>query len=140
MKSKKLLGIIALVAVVLIIVLAIGKKQGWFGKDGYIKVAVEQGNTRDVIEMITANGKIQPETEVKISPDVSGEIVELVIKEGDIVEKGQYLLKIKPENYIMMRNRMEAALNSSKAREKQAEALLEPACRKSFATRPSASS
>jgi HlyD family secretion protein len=125
MKSKKLLGIIALVAVVLIIVLAIGKKQGWFGKDGYIKVAVEQGTTRDVIEMITANGKIQPETEVKISPDVSGEIVELVVKEGDIVEKGQYLLKIKPENYIMMRNRMEAALNSSKAREKQAEALLE---------------
>lgn len=124
MKSKKLLGIIAAVAVVLIIVLAVGKKQGWFGNEGYIKVAVEQGETRDVVELITANGKIQPETEVKISPDVSGEIVELVVKEGDIVEKGQYLLKIKPENYIMMRNRMEAALNSSKAREKQAEAQL----------------
>jgi len=124
MKSKKLLGIIAAVAVVLIIVLAVGKKQGWFGNEGYIKVAVEQGETRDIVELITANGKIQPETEVKISPDVSGEIVDLVVKEGDIVEKGQYLLKIKPENYIMMRNRMEAALNSSKAREKQSEAQL----------------
>ncbi len=124
MKSKKLLGIIALVALVLIIVLAIGKKQGWFGSDGYIKVTVEQGQTRDLVELITANGKIQPETEVKISPDVSGEIVELVVKEGDIVKKGQFLLKIKPENYIMMRNRTEAALNSSKAREKQAEAQL----------------
>lgn len=125
MKSKRVLGIIAIVAVVLIIFLAIGKSQGWFGKEGYIKVAVEQGKTRDVVELITANGKIQPETEVKISPDVSGEIVELVVKEGDVVKKGQYLLKIKPENYIMMRNRMEAALNSSRAREKQSEAMLE---------------
>lgn len=124
MKSKRVLGIIAIIAVLLIIFLAIGKSQGWFGQEGYIKVAVEQGKTRDVVELITANGKIQPETEVKISPDVSGEIVELVVKEGDIVEKGQYLLKIKPENYIMMRNRMEAALNSSMAREKQAEAML----------------
>lgn len=124
MKSKRVLGIIAITAVVLIIFLAIGKSQGWFGKEGYLKVAVEQGQTRDVVELITANGKIQPETEVKISPDVSGEIVELVVKEGDIVEKGQFMLKIKPENYIMMRNRMEAALNSSKAREKQSEAML----------------
>lgn len=125
MKSKRVLGIIAIVAVVLIIVLAIGKSQGWFGNEGYLKVAVEKGKTRDVVELITANGKIQPETEVKISPDVSGEIVELVVKEGDIVEKGQYLLKIKPENYIMMRNRMAAALSSTRAREKQAEAMLE---------------
>ena len=60
---------------------------------------------REIVEIITANGKIQPETEVIISPDVSGEIVELVVKEGDEVEKGQYLLKIKPEAYQMARNR-----------------------------------
>ncbi len=124
MKSKKILGIIALVALVLIIILAIGKKQGWFGDEGNLRVAIEQGENRDIVEIITANGKIQPETEVKISPDVSGEIVELPVKEGDVVEKGQFLLKIKPENYIMMRNRMRAALNSAKAREKQAEAQL----------------
>ncbi|MCK4747593.1 MAG: efflux RND transporter periplasmic adaptor subunit [Bacteroidales bacterium] len=127
MKSKKLLLIIAAVAVLLIIVLAIGKKLGWFGNEGYMKVAVQKGIEREIVELITANGKIQPETEVAISPDVSGEIVDLVIREGDEVKKGQYLLKIKPEAYQMARNRAEASLNSSKARLKQAESQLEMA-------------
>jgi HlyD family secretion protein len=125
MKSKKLLLIIGIAAVVLIVVLAIGKKQGWFGNEGFLKVATETGIEREIVEIITANGKIQPETEVAISPDVSGEIVELVVKEGDEVVKGQYLLKIKPEAYQMARNRTEAALNNSKARLKQTEAQLE---------------
>jgi HlyD family secretion protein len=127
MKSKRLLLILGIVAVLLIIVLAIGKKQGWFGNEGFLKVAVEKGISREIVEIITANGKIQPETEVAISPDVSGEIVELVIKEGDEVVKGQYLLKIKPEAYQMARNRSEASLNNAKARLKQAEAQLEMA-------------
>ena len=125
MKSKKFLIIIAIVSVVLIIVLAVGKKQGWFGKEGFLKVSVEQGIEREIIEIITANGKIQPETEVSISPDVSGEIVDLVVKEGDKVTRGQYMLKIKPEAYIMSRNRSEASLNNAKARLKQAESQLE---------------
>ena len=125
MKSKKLLLIIGIAAVVLIVVLALGKKQGWFGNEGFLKVATEKGIEREIVEIITANGKIQPETEVAISPDVSGEIVDLVVKEGDEVVKGQYLLKIKPEAYQMARNRTEAALNSSKARLKQTEAQLE---------------
>jgi len=125
MKSKKLLLIIGISAVVLIVVLAIGKKQGWFGNEGFLKVATETGIEREIVEIITANGKIQPETEVAISPDVSGEIVELVVKEGDEVVKGQYLLKIKPEAYQMARNRTEAVLNNSKARLKQTEAQLE---------------
>jgi HlyD family secretion protein len=127
MKSKRLLLIIAIIAVVLIIVLGVGKSQGWFGNDGLLKVAVEKGVEREIIEIITANGKIQPETEVAISPDVSGEIVELVVKEGDEVVKGQYLLKIKPEAYQMARNRAEASLNNARARTKQAEAQLEMA-------------
>lgn len=125
MKSKKILLILGGVSVVLIIFLLVGKKQGWFGDEGLLKVAVSEIEERDIIEIITANGKIQPETEVSISPDVSGEIVELVVKEGDKVVKGQYLLKIKPEEYVMIRNRTEAALNSSKARLKQAESQLE---------------
>ena len=125
MKSNKILLILAIFSLVLILFFVVGKGQGWFGQEGFLKVATEQGEKRDIIEIITANGKIQPETEVKISPDVSGEIVELAVKEGDNVEKGQFLLKIKPENYIMMRNRAEAALNSSKAREKQSEAQLQ---------------
>ena len=97
MKSKKTIIIIVVSAVVILSLLGIGKKQGWFGDEGYLKVAVETGIEREIVEVITANGKIQPETEVAISPDVSGEIVELVVKEGDEVRKGQYLLKIKPE-------------------------------------------
>ena len=127
MKSKRLLFIIGISAIVLIIVLALGKKQGWFGNEGFLKVAVEKGISREIVEIITANGKIQPETEVAISPDVSGEIVELVVKEGDKVVKGQYLLKIKPEAYQMARNRAEASLNNSRARQKQSEAQLEMA-------------
>ena len=111
----------------LIVVLAIGKKQGWFGNEGYLKVATETGIEREIVEIITANGKIQPETEVAISPDVSGEIVDLVVKEGDEVVKGQYLLKIKPEAYQMARNRAEASLNNARARQKQSEAQLEMA-------------
>lgn len=123
--KKRLWIIIAIVAVLLLAVLGVGKQKGWFGNDGYLKVTVEKGITRDIVEIITANGKIQPETEVIISPDVSGEIVELVVKEGDRVTRGQYLLKIKPEAYQMARNRAEASLNNARARQKQAEAQLE---------------
>jgi len=122
---KRLLIIIGIIAVVLVLVLAVGKKQGWFGNEGYLKVSIAKGVQREIVEIITANGKIQPETEVAISPDVSGEIVDLVVKEGDEVLKGQYLLKIKPEAYQMARNRAEASLNNAKARLKQAEARLE---------------
>ena len=125
MKLKKLIIVIGIIAVVLVIVLAVGKKKGWIGDEGYLKVSIEQGIEREIVEIITANGKIQPETEVAISPDVSGEIVELVIKEGDELVKGQYLLKIKPEAYQMARNRAEASLNNAKARLKQSEARLE---------------
>lgn len=127
MNSKKLIRYIAIIVILAIIILLVGKKKGWFGSEYRIKVAVEQGENRDIIEIITANGKIQPETEVKISPDVSGEIVELEIKEGDIVKKGDFLLKIKPDNYISTRNRVEATLNSTRARLTQAEAQLEQA-------------
>lgn len=125
MKSKKVLLYIGIAAVILIIVLAVGSSKGWFGGEGYLKVAIEKGVEREIIEIITANGKIQPETEVAISPDVSGEIVDLVVKEGDEVRRGQYLLKIKPEAYQMARNRTEAALNNARARLRQSEAQLE---------------
>jgi len=122
MKTSKLLRYILVVAVILIILAVVGKKAGWFGKEEAVKVAIEKIERRNIIETITANGKVQPETEVKISPDVSGEIVELHIIEGDMVEKGQLLARIKPEAYISARDRTLASLNSSKARLAQAEA------------------
>ncbi|MDR2887396.1 MAG: efflux RND transporter periplasmic adaptor subunit [Bacteroidales bacterium] len=113
-----------LVAAAMIVFAVAGKKAGWFGKAATVKVAVETVERRTVVETITANGKIQPEREVKLSPDVSGEIVELTVKEGDMVEKGQLLLRIKPDTYISQKERSIAALSSAKARLSQAEAQL----------------
>jgi HlyD family secretion protein len=122
MKNNKILKILLPIVFVLIIFAIIGKKQGWFGKALTVKVAVENSEKRLVIETITANGKIQPEKEVKISPDVSGEIVELTIKEGDHVEKGQLLLRIRPDTYISQKDRSLAAISSARARLAQSEA------------------
>ena len=122
MKTNKILKILIPVVLVLLILAVVGKKQGWFGKALTIKVAVENAERRTIIETITANGKIQPEKEVKISPDVSGEIVELTIKEGDQVVQGQLLLRIKPDIYLSQRDQSMAAISSAKARLAQAEA------------------
>jgi HlyD family secretion protein len=122
MKSNKILKILIPIVLVLIIFAIIGKKQGWFGKALTVKVAVENAEKRVIIETITANGKIQPEKEVKISPDVSGEIVELTVKEGDNVVKGQLLLRIKPDTYISQKDRSMAAISSARARLAQSEA------------------
>jgi HlyD family secretion protein len=122
MKNNKILKILIPVVLVLIIFAVIGKKQGWFGKAITIKVAVEKAELRSVTETITANGKIQPEKEVKISPDVAGEIVELSVKEGDNVVKGELLCRIKPDIYISQRDRSLAAISSAKARLAQSEA------------------
>lgn len=122
MKSNNLLKILVIVVAVLVVFAIIGKNQGWFGKELMVKVAVEKAERRTVIEMITANGKIQPVKEVKISPDVSGEIVLLNVEEGDYVNQGDLLFKIKPDTYMSMRDRAMAALESSKARLAQAKA------------------
>jgi HlyD family secretion protein len=124
MKDNKILKILLPAVILLIIFAVVGKKAGWFGKEATVKVATEKAAVNPIIEAVTANGKIQPETEVKISPDVSGEIVELPVKEGDFVQKGTLLFKIKPEIYISSRDRAAATLNSTKARLAQVEAQL----------------
>jgi HlyD family secretion protein len=122
MKNNKILKILLPGVIILLILAVVGKKQGWFGKDTKIRVAVEKAEIRVITETITANGKIQPEKEVKISPDVSGEIVEMRVREGDVVEKGQLLCRIKPDTYISQRDRSMAAISSAKARLAQSEA------------------
>lgn len=101
--------------VVLIIVAVLAKKQGWVGGSAAIKVAVESPEKRSIVETVSASGKIQSESEVIISPDVSGEIMELPVKEGDKVEAGQLLVKIDPDIQQSNVERLEAALNTSKA-------------------------
>jgi HlyD family secretion protein len=117
---KYLLGIL----VILIVVAVVGKKAGWFGKPDITEVTVEKPTLRSITETITANGKIQPEIEVKISPEVSGEIIELPVKEGDIIQKGMLLCRIKPDVYISLKERAIAAVNSAKARLTQSQAQL----------------
>jgi HlyD family secretion protein len=124
MKNNKTLKILVPIVLLLIIVAVVGKKKGWFGKEAMVKVAIEQVKKTPIVEAVTANGKIQPEKEVKISPDVSGEIVELHVKEGDFVQKGVLLFKIKPEIYVSALERAAATVNSTKARQAQVEAQL----------------
>lgn len=134
MKSKNLIIILSLAVIILITVAIVGKKQGKFGKQQENKVVVEAVAPRNVIELVTASGKIYPEREVKISPDVSGEVVELLVQEGDTVRKGQLLARIRPDSYQAMVEQMDANLNNTRAnlanaraRQKQVEAQLEGA-------------
>ena len=126
---KKRTKILLIIAGALIVLGIIGKMAGWFGKKPGVEVAVEKAALRDITEMVSANGKIQPEVEVKISADVSGEIVELHVKEGQKVQKGQHLLTINPDLIQSAADRVAAALNqtkanlaNAKARENQAKA------------------
>ncbi len=123
-KKKSSFPLIIGLVVVVIILLLIGKKLGWFGKELTLKVSTEKVDIRDITEIITANGKLKPQIEVKISPEVPGEIIELPVKEGNRVKKGDLLVVIKPDIYQSSLSRIEASLSTQKARLAQAEAQL----------------
>ena len=123
-KKNNTLLYIGIVAILIIAGLLVGKKAGWIGKEITVKVAIEKVQKRDITDIITANGKVEPQLLVIISPEVPGEIIELPVKEGDEVTKGDLLVVVRPDIYISNRNRNEAALNSQKARMSQAEAQL----------------
>src|SRR6185436_4525168 len=92
---------ILIVLGVVIVLLVVGKMLSG-GKDkGGLKVATEKAIKRTIIETVTASGKIYPEVEVKISPDISGEITELTVEEGDSVRKGQLLARIYADIYAL---------------------------------------
>ncbi|MBZ9631005.1 efflux RND transporter periplasmic adaptor subunit [Salegentibacter sp. LM13S] len=126
--KKKTLFIIIGIALALIVLLIIGKKAGWFGKSGNFKeVEITKIEPIDIIETVSATGKIQPEIEVKLSSEVSGEIIELPIVEGQAVEKGDLLVRVNPDIYQSNVNRAQAGLETSKANYAQAEASLKQA-------------
>jgi HlyD family secretion protein len=110
--KKKMWIIIAIVAVVAIIVVAAVYKGK--GSDE-IKVSTEKVVKRTIIQTVSSNGKIQPEKDIKISPYISGEVVELYVKEGNQVKKGDLLAKIDPEIYISQFDQSEASVNTQKA-------------------------
>lgn len=106
---------IIIAVVVLIALLVILKVTGVIGGSKAEKVTVEKAAEREVIETVTASGKIQPETEVKLSSEVSGEVVELHVKEGDVVKKGQLLCKVRPDVLKSGFDRAVASFSSQKA-------------------------
>jgi len=115
MKRNKLLKIALIALGVLIVVIILGRRAGFVGTQEGVRVSVEAAELRDIVEIVTASGRVRPVTEVKMSPDVSGEIIELNVKEGDFVERGVLLARINPDIYEAALDRMEAALNTSKA-------------------------
>lgn len=114
--------IIGGILVTLLIVVVIWKKGSGAQT---LRVATEKAIKRDITEIVSASGKIQPEVEVKISSDVSGEIVDLLVKEGDTVRKGDLLLRIDPVIYQSAVLRMMSTLNGAKAQMANSSARLE---------------
>jgi HlyD family secretion protein len=100
---------------VLLVLLIVAKFTGLIGGEQIEKITVEKAGSKKVVETVTASGKIQPETEVKLSSEVSGEVTELLVKEGDVVKKGQLLCKVRPDVLQSGYERAVASYNSQKA-------------------------
>ena len=101
---------LAVVIVILLVAMVASKK-----RDKPIMVTTDKAFRKNVTQLVTATGKIQPEVEVKIAPEVSGEIVEIAVKEGDAVHRGQLLVRIKPDQYKAQVEAQTAALNGARA-------------------------
>lgn len=112
---KRSYKIILLIFAAVLILLVIGKKAGWFGGSEGTKVSVEAASLQSITETVSASGKIQPEVEVKLSPEVSGEITMLEVKEGDLVNEGDLLVKINPAVYEAATQRLQAALSQARS-------------------------
>lgn len=126
--SKKTLYIVIVFVLVLLALLVGGKKAGWFGKQGNFKeVETKKIAKIDIVETVSATGKIQPEIEVKLSSEVSGEVIELPIVEGQQVKKGDLLVRVNPDIYQSSLNRSQATLQNTRAGLNQAEASLKEA-------------
>lgn len=110
--------------VVLIVLLVILKKTGVIGKEEGTKVTAEKAAQRTIVETVNASGKVYPEVEVKLSPDISGEIVELDVEEGDSVKKGQVLARIYGDIYATQRDQAAAIVNQQEAQVANATASL----------------
>ena len=96
-------------------------------REPVITIQIEKVTRRDLIEKVVANGKIQPVLQVKISPEVSGEIIDLPVKEGQAVKKGDLIVKIKPDFYVAQLHQCEAGYEAALATKAQAAANLEKA-------------
>lgn len=114
-----LIGLGALIVILIVGKLAMGKKESG------VKVAVEKVSQRTITETVNASGKVYPEIEVKVSPDISGEITELTVAEGDSVKRGQVLARIYADIYSSQRDEAAARVSQSQATVANSEASLQ---------------
>ncbi len=124
-KSNRTLYIVGGALLTLIIFAVIARKAGWIGGEKPVEVLLSKVQKSEIVEKVSASGKIQPVTEIKISPQVSGEVIELLIEEGDSVRIGELLAKIKPDFLKSALDRSSANLNSQRAQLEQVKARFE---------------
>ncbi|WP_462249953.1 efflux RND transporter periplasmic adaptor subunit [Ekhidna sp.] len=120
--NNKILYILGGLVVVLILFAIVGKSQGWVGQKKKLQVELSKAEKNTIIEKVSASGQVQPVVEVSLSPEVSGEIIKMDIEEGDSVSKGQFLLRIRPDNFQSALDQADASLNQQKAALAQAKA------------------
>lgn len=123
-KSNKLIYILLGVLGAIILFAIIGKSAGWIGGQKEVTVETKKAAKVSITEKVSASGVVEPEIEVKLSPDVAGEIIELNVIEGDSVKVGDLLVKIRPDNFISALDRARANLNQNQANLAQSKANL----------------
>ncbi len=114
-KSNKIVYYLIGGLVVIILFLVAGKSMGWIGKSKDIEVELAKAGRSSIIEKVSASGTVQPVIEVKLAPEVSGEIIELHIEDGDSVRAGDVLVKIRPDVWLSQLERTEAGLSQQRA-------------------------
>src|SRR5438067_10397735 len=117
-KKQIIYGSIGLIVLCIVASIILSKR------DKPIPVTTEKAIRKTIVQTVSATGKVQPETEVKISPEVAGEITELPVDDGKTVKKGDFLVKIKPDSYRALLEQQEAAISSARATNLQQKATM----------------
>src|SRR5213595_3746079 len=117
-KRYIILGSIGLIVLWIIVSTILGKREK------PVPVTTEKAVRKTILQTVSATGKVQPEVEVKISPEVAGEIIELPVEDGKAVNKGDLLVRIKPDSYKALLEQQEAAISSAKATNLQQKATM----------------
>ncbi len=123
-KSNKIVYYLIGGVVIVILFLVVGKSMGWIGKSKDIEVELAKAGRSSIVEKVSASGTVQPVIEVKIAPEVSGEIIELYVEDGDSIKAGELLVKIRPDVWLSQLERTEAGLSQQRANAVSAQAAL----------------
>src|ERR1700687_3520201 len=108
-KRQIIIGVVGFLVLWLIVSIMLSKREK------PIPVTTEKAVRKTILQTVSATGKVQPETEVKISPEVAGEIIDLPVEDGKAINKGDLLVRVKPDSYKALLEQQEAAISSAKA-------------------------